>query len=99
MFKSWVRKYLRLYAENICLSKPVILYLQATQTVHHSPLLKVDFLNAVSILCQNGVGNLLDDWFFEELQRDLRNRVAPAFWAFFAGTCAGLKNYKIIKVL
>ena len=45
----------------------------------------MDFVNAVTILCQNGLGNLLDDWFFEELQQDLRNRVAPKFWSFFAG--------------
>ena len=32
------------------------------------------------------MGALLDDWFFEELQQDLRNRVAPKFWSYFKGT-------------
>ena len=60
--------------------------LQGAKAAPFSPLPNVDFLTAVTVVCQNGMGALLDDWFFEELQQDLRNRVAPKFWSFFKGT-------------
>ncbi|WAR31452.1 ANC2-like protein [Mya arenaria] len=41
------------------------------------------FSTAVNILCQNGLMDLLEDWFFEALQEDLRERVAPKFLGFF----------------
>ena len=39
--------------------------------------------SAVDILCQNGLSSRLEDWFFEEVQRDLRQRVSPEFWKYF----------------
>ncbi|KAL4219155.1 Anaphase-promoting complex subunit 2 [Mactra antiquata] len=44
-----------------------------------------NFESATNILCDNGLLNLLEDWFFEEVQQDLRQRVSPAFWKFFEG--------------
>jgi hypothetical protein len=47
-------------------------------------------------LCHNGLINLLEDWFFEELQRDLRQRVSPAFWSFFENIAKdGTENERI----
>lgn len=33
---------------------------------------------------------MLEDWFFEEVQRDLRQRVSPAFWNFFENTTSAV---------
>lgn len=38
---------------------------------------------SINLLCENGLVNLLEDWFFEEIQRDLRQRVAYQFWQYF----------------
>lgn len=54
------------------------------------------FDSAVTVLCHNGLINLLEDWFFEELQRDLRQRVSPAFWSFFQNTSTDtIENEKL----
>ncbi|XP_053380784.1 anaphase-promoting complex subunit 2-like isoform X2 [Mercenaria mercenaria] len=54
------------------------------------------FDSAVNILGHNGLINLLEDWFFEEVQRDLRQRVAPVFWNFFENASEdGTENEKL----
>ncbi|KAH3796752.1 hypothetical protein DPMN_150323, partial [Dreissena polymorpha] len=44
---------------------------------------EAQFTVAINTLCHSGLVNLLEDWFFEETQRDFRERVAPTFWKFF----------------
>ena len=43
----------------------------------------VGISEAVNLLCERGLINLLEDYFFEEVQCDLRQRVAPRFWQYF----------------
>ncbi|KAK3606129.1 hypothetical protein CHS0354_010758, partial [Potamilus streckersoni] len=47
---------------------------------------EVQFQSAVEILAQHGIINIVEDWFFENVQRDIRQRVAPNFWNYYTST-------------
>jgi len=39
----------------------------------------------VEILCKQNLGHIIEEWFLETLQEDLRQKVGPHFWDFFTG--------------
>ena len=45
---------------------------------------EVEFQNAVEILCKQDLGHIIEEWFLETLQEDLRLRVGPHFWNYFS---------------
>jgi len=55
------------------------------------------FTTSVNVLCQNGLMNLLEDWFFEAIQQDLRERVSPTFWGIFSATHVRKNNDDQLK--
>ncbi|KAL3869262.1 hypothetical protein ACJMK2_041966 [Sinanodonta woodiana] len=55
---------------------------------------EIQFQSAVDILVQNGIVNIIEDWFFENVQRDIRQRVAPNFWNYYTSTaCQGASEW------
>ncbi|XP_041369273.1 anaphase-promoting complex subunit 2-like isoform X2 [Gigantopelta aegis] len=42
-----------------------------------------EFQCAVQVLQQHGLGHIIEEWFLENIQQDLRHRVAPQFWSSF----------------
>ncbi|XP_067662241.1 anaphase-promoting complex subunit 2-like [Haliotis asinina] len=49
----------------------------------HRPSPESDFQNALAVMKQEGVDHIIEEWFLETLQQDLRHRVAPEFWRHF----------------
>lgn len=43
----------------------------------------MEFQNAASIITQQGLGGIVEEWFLECMQIKLRQEVAPVFWNFF----------------
>ena len=48
-----------------------------------SPVSDENLLEAVYCLKENNIAHIIEEWFFEILQHDLRQRVSPAFWSHF----------------
>ena len=44
---------------------------------------EAEFNDAVEVMAQNGLGYMIEEWFVECLQQDLRRNVAPTFWKIF----------------
>lgn len=42
--------------------------------------LGMEFDRAVDVLCQSHLGHIIEEWFIERVQQDLRQNVAPVFW-------------------
>ncbi|XP_071154099.1 anaphase-promoting complex subunit 2-like isoform X1 [Mytilus edulis] len=45
---------------------------------------EVEFQNAVEILCKQDLGHIIEEWFLDTLQEDLRQKVGPQFWNYFS---------------
>lgn len=83
----WNEKVLSWY-KGVIYIKPLSYFLQLFiwifQTSQAYISSEVEFQNAVEILCKQDLGHIIEEWFLDTLQEDLRQKVGPQFWNYFS---------------